>query len=75
MPDADRRLLLWTRRVWPGAVLVGGEIVGTWRRAERAIPISLWRGLARKERDAVGAEAESLPLPGLHGQNLVHWDE
>jgi len=75
VPDADRRPLLWTPRVWPGAVLVGGEIVGTWRRAERAITISPWRGLARKKRDAVGAEAESLPLPGLHGHNLVHWDE
>ena len=33
VPEADRRQVLWTSRVWPGAVLVGGEIVGTWRRA------------------------------------------
>ena len=34
VPDADRRRELWTSRVWPGAVLVEGEVVGTWRRAQ-----------------------------------------
>ena len=29
VPDASRRSLLWTSRVWPGAVLVRGEVVGT----------------------------------------------
>ncbi len=29
IPDAARRAELWTSRVWPGAVLVAGEIVGT----------------------------------------------
>ena len=33
VPEADRRAALWTPRVWPGAVLVGGDVVGTWRRA------------------------------------------
>ena len=33
VPRADRRPLLWTPRVWPGALLVEGEICGTWRRA------------------------------------------
>ena len=28
VPDADRRGMLWTPRVWPGAVLVDGEIRG-----------------------------------------------
>jgi len=75
VPDADRRTSLWTPRVWPGAVLLGGEIIGTWRRAERAITISPWRRLTREERDVLGTEAESLPLPALQGQILVHWDE
>ena len=30
VPDADKRSTLWTPRVWPGAVLVEGEVVGTW---------------------------------------------
>ncbi|MGZ3431064.1 MAG: DNA glycosylase AlkZ-like family protein, partial [Isosphaeraceae bacterium] len=33
VPNADNRRKLWTPRVWPGAVLVGGEIAGTWRRS------------------------------------------
>jgi hypothetical protein len=65
VPEADRRGALWTSRVWPGAVLVAGEIVGTWRRADASLTIELWRRLSRKERDDVEAEAESMPLPGI----------
>ncbi len=74
VPDVDRRRALWTPRAWPGAVLVGGELVGTWRRAE-AVSIRPWRPLSPAERDAVQAEAESLPLPALHRPILVGWDE
>jgi hypothetical protein len=65
VPEADRQGGLWTTRVWPGAVLVAGEIVGTWRRAHAALTIELWRRLSRQERDEVQAEGESLPLPGV----------
>ena len=75
LPDPARRRLLWTSRVWPGAVLSGGEIVGTWRRSERDITIQPWRRLTRKERDALAAEAESLPLPGLQGMIRVHLED
>src|SRR5690606_24233686 len=34
LPEARQRRALWTSRVWPGAVLVEGELVGTWRRAQ-----------------------------------------
>jgi winged helix DNA-binding protein len=74
VPDANRRDLLWTPRVWPGALLVAGEIVGTWRRAQRDLSIETWRRLSRAERAAVEAEAGSLPLPGIEGQIVVHWD-
>ena len=47
MPDAHLRSELWTSRVWPGAVLVGGEIVGTWRRAEAMVTLQSWRPLSR----------------------------
>ncbi len=75
VPDADRRRLLWTPRVWPGAVLVEGEIVGTWRRAQDTVTFQTWRGLSRAERDAVEVEVTSLPLPGIGGQIVVHWGE
>jgi hypothetical protein len=75
VPDAAQRAALWTSRVWPGAVLVGGEIVGTWRRASADVTVQSWRRLTGAERAAVEAEAASLPLPGLAGQIAVRWDE
>ena len=74
VPDAARRGALWTSRVWPGAVLVAGEIVGTWRRAHANLSIQAWRRLSREERHAAEAEAESLPLAGVEGQIVVRWD-
>ena len=61
IPDEGQRAELWTSRVWPGALLVGGEIAGT------------WRPLSPAERDAIVAEAESLPLPGAAGRITVRW--
>ncbi|TML01668.1 MAG: winged helix DNA-binding domain-containing protein [Actinobacteria bacterium] len=75
VPDADRRRALWTPRVWPGGILVAGEVVGTWRRAEATVTVQAWRRLSRAARDAVEAEAESLPLPGLAGRIIVRWDD
>jgi hypothetical protein len=74
VPDAAQRAELWTTRVWPGAVLVAGEIVGTWRRAHGNLGIQSWRRLSRAERAAVEAEAQSLPLPGVEGQIVVRWE-
>ena len=74
VPDTDRRRALWTPRVWPGGLLVDGEIVGTWRRADTAVTVQPWRRLSRAERDAAAAEVESLPLPGIQGRIVVHWD-
>jgi hypothetical protein len=73
VPDADRRAQLWTSRVWPGALLVGGEIVGTWRRANADISIELWRPLSIDERETVEVEAASLPLPRLMTSPRVRW--
>ncbi len=73
VPDAGRRGALWTPRVWPGAVLFEGEIVGTWRRSEGKVSIQPWRRLSRAARGAVEAEAESLPLPGAEGRITVDW--
>jgi hypothetical protein len=63
---------LWTTRVWPGALLVGGEIVGTWRRSGAELSIDVWRRLSPAEREAVVAEAVSLPL-GLNSPIRVEW--
>jgi hypothetical protein len=73
VPDAAHRPLLWTPRVWPGALLVAGEIAGTWRRADADIRIEAWRSFSRAERAAIEAEASSLPLP-VGGGLRVHWE-
>ena len=72
VPDAGRRAELWTSRVWPGALLVDGEIVGTWRRSAAEVSISVWRRLSPAEREAVAAEAISLPL-GLASPITIRW--
>jgi hypothetical protein len=74
VPDTAQRGELWTPRVWPGAVLVAGKIVGTWRRAQERLTIRTWQRLSREAREAVVTEAESLPLPDLSGRIAVHWD-
>ena len=73
VPDASRRDALWTPRVWPGGLLVYGELTGTWRRADAALTVSPWRPLSPAERDAVEAEALALPLPGVAGRIVVRW--
>jgi hypothetical protein len=74
VPDASQRRELWTPRVWPGALLVAGEIVGTWRRAQRTVTIQAWQRLSPAAREAVFAEAESLPLPDPGERIVVRWN-
>ncbi|NYF78041.1 DNA glycosylase AlkZ-like family protein [Granulicella arctica] len=73
VPNAKRRPELWTSRVWPGALLVGGEITGVWRRSSSEVSIDVWRRLTWSERDAVETEAMSLPLPDLNRPITVRW--
>lgn len=75
VPDPDQRGRLWTSRVWPGAVLVGGEVVGTWRRANSDMAVETWRRFSKAEIEAVEVEAASLPLPGLARPIRVRWAE
>jgi hypothetical protein len=73
VPRSEHRSALWTPRVWPGSILVRGEIAGTWRRAGAVLTAEPWRRLSPAEREAVEAEAASLPLPGLAGPIRVQW--
>lgn len=76
VPDAVRQAALWPSRVWPGALLVRGELVGTWRRDAGVVTVTPWRRLSRPEQDGVEAEAQTLPLPGLNpGERTLVWRE
>jgi hypothetical protein len=74
VPDPDLRRRLWTPRVWPGALLVNGDIAGTWRRADELVTVEAWRRPSKATRAAVEAEAASLPLPGLQRPISVVWE-
>ena len=71
--DPVNRALLWTPRVWPGAVLVEGEIVGTWRRANEKVDITPWQTLTGAQKESIEAEATAFPLPGLQKTITVRW--
>jgi len=73
VPNENERQRLWTPRVWPGALLVEGEIRGTWRRAQHTVTIETWARLARGARGAIEAEANALPLPGIDRSMEVVW--
>ena len=75
VPRPDQREQLWTSRVWPGALLVEGDIRGTWRRAQHTVRVDTWGRLSRGVRDAVEAEAATLPLPGLERPIEVIWNQ
>ena len=40
---------------------------------QRTVTIQAWQRLSRAAREAVVAEAESLPLPDTGGRIVVHW--
>jgi hypothetical protein len=65
VPNTRHQAELWTSRVWPGALLIQGEIAGTWRRNQGEVTVCPWRRLTVGQWEAVEAEARALPLPGL----------
>lgn len=73
LPNSAHRLALWTTRVWPGGILVDGEIVGTWRRSGDLLSLTAWRRLSSAERASIEAEVASLPLPGLSVDPQPRW--
>jgi hypothetical protein len=74
VPDAKERAALWTSRVWPGALLVNGEIIGVWRRAGGDVSVELWRRISAAERKAIEAETLALPLPNLTAPITLRWN-
>ncbi len=74
VPEESQRRALWTSRVWPGALLVAGETLGTWRRAAHVLTIQPWRRLSPAQRNAVEAEAVAMPLPVLDRPMDVRWE-
>jgi hypothetical protein len=76
VPDDARRRELWpSGTVWPGGLLVSGELVGSWRRSGRRMTVRAWRALAPVDRAAVDAEAAAIPLPDPGDGVVVTWSD
>ncbi len=74
VPEAAHRAILWERStVWPGGLLVRGELAGTWRRSLAKLTVNAWRPLTADERAATEAEAAGLRLPGVGAPIRVTW--
>ncbi|HET9260157.1 MAG TPA: crosslink repair DNA glycosylase YcaQ family protein [Acidimicrobiia bacterium] len=71
--EASNRERLWTSRVWPGAVLVAGEIVGTWRRSGHRVSVESWHPIDDANKSEIEEEAASMPLPGIGQPTIVTW--
>jgi len=74
VPDRSLQDLLWTSRVWPGALLVDGEIVGIWRRSQHQLTIETWTRLNNPDRARIEAETSTLPLPDLDRDVTITWE-
>ncbi|SCE83182.1 Winged helix DNA-binding domain-containing protein [Micromonospora matsumotoense] len=64
VPDAAHAKELWPVLGRPGAVLAGGELVGTWRprKSGRTMKLAVrpWRRLSAATRDSIVAQAQRL---------------
>jgi hypothetical protein len=74
VPDVARRTILWEpSTVWPGGLIVRGELAGTWRRSLAKLTVHAWRALSAAERQAAEEEAAALRLPGVTAPIRVTW--
>lgn len=80
VPDRERRLEVFPlpgvrTEFWPvaGALLVDGEIVGSWARQQRRVTVNPWKRLAATVREAVAEEALDFPIP--RGRAEVRWTD
>ncbi len=80
LASADRALLvpqtrfrseLWPKSVWPGALMVNGEIAGTWRRQVGRVTVRVWRPLESEVKEAVEEEVSRMPIESAKKE--VRW--
>ena len=62
VPNQVFRNELWPKSVWPGALLVNGEIVGTWRRQIGRVLLHAWQRPSVKTKALVEKEVVNMPI-------------
>ncbi len=64
VPDEDNRKALWPTLGRPGAVAVGGEIVGLWRPRtsgkKLSVEVTAWEKLPARTKAAIEEQADTL---------------
>jgi len=73
VPEPRCRSELWPKSVWPGALLVNGELVGTWRRQVGRVTVRAWRPLEPDVKDAVEEEVFRMPIESVTKE--VRWSK
>ena len=74
VPNADLRSRLYPQAPLPGALVLDGEVMATWRRRARQFSISPFPGSdVRKLADPVAEAAGALPLPGAPENTMIDW--
>ena len=71
VPRARFRSELWPMSVWPGALLVNGELVGTWRRQVGRVTVRAWRPLEPEVKETVEEEVSGMPIESVRKE--VRW--
>jgi hypothetical protein len=71
VPIQRYRNELWPKSVWPGALLVNGEIVGTWRRQIGRVVVHARQKLPEKTQAQVEKEVMSMPIVSKNKE--VRW--
>src|SRR5439155_479904 len=60
-----------SRGVWAGALLVNGDLVGTWRRQVGRVTVRGWRPLEPEVREAFEEEVSRMPIESVTKE--VRW--
>jgi hypothetical protein len=75
VPDSRRRKEVWRAISGPGALLVDGEVAGTWRyrRGDHEVTITPFTGLAPAQRVKAGKSADLVAEASGDDQPAVTW--
>jgi len=72
VPEKVHRAELWPKSVWPGALFIRGELVGTWRRQLGRVTIRAWRKVSSEDKEIVFGEVETMPIDSTRKE--VRWE-
>ena len=72
LPEPTTRRLLWPQAPPPGALVIGGEIAGTWRRRATTVEFTPWCHVAPEHRAAAEGTAAAWPLGETPG--AIKWN-